>query len=116
VNRYLLAERLRMVIEDRLADHAKEVFDGFLAKKKIGLTPSPPYPGMITLKSPEGKIFNKNLYERIDRINGEERAFVERIDLGTLENIDFWVRNREKVDPFYIQGWRRGKFYPTSLR
>ena len=32
-----------------------------------------------------------------------------------MENIEFWVRNREKVDPFYIQGWRKGKFYPDFV-
>ena len=61
------------------------------------------------------KVFNKNLYERIDSINGEERSFVERIDLGALDNVDFWVRNREKIDPFYIQGWKKGKFYPDFV-
>ncbi len=115
VNRYLLAERMKLVIDDRLADHAKKVFNSLMAKKKIGLVSSLAYPATITLKSPVGKLFNKNLYERIDGINGEERAFVERIDLGVLDNIDFWVRNREKVDPFYIQGWRKGKFYPDFV-
>ena len=41
--------------------------------------------------------------------------FVERLDLDTLPNIDFWVRNREKKDPFYLQGWRRNKFYPDFV-
>lgn len=115
VNRYLLADRLKGVIDDRLADHAKKTFEVLMAKKKIGLALSPVYPAVITLKSPVGKMFNRNLYERIDGINGEERAFVERIDLGALDNIDFWVRNREKVDEFYIQGWRKGKFYPDFV-
>ena len=70
---------------------------------------------MIALKLPVPKVFNKNLYRRIDAINGEERGFVERIDLGALDNIEFWVRNREKVDPFYIQGWHKGKFYPDFV-
>lgn len=25
------------------------------------------------------------------------------------------MRNREKIDPFYIQGWRKGKFYPDFV-
>ncbi len=115
VNRYLFANRLKIVIEDRLADHAKKVFDGLLSKKKLNLSPSEEYPSTIMLKSPVGKVFNKNLYDRIDAINGEERAFVERLDLGALDNVDYWVRNREKIDPFYIQGWRKGKFYPDFV-
>ncbi len=115
VNRYLFASRLKTAVEDRLAEHAKKVFDSLISKKKITLTLSDAYPSTITLKSPVGKVFNKNLYDRIDAINGEERAFVERIDLSALDNIDFWVRNREKIDPFYIQGWRKGKFYPDFV-
>jgi superfamily II DNA or RNA helicase len=115
VNRYLFAARLKATIEDQLSVHAKKVFDGLLTKGKITLARSDMYPTTIILKSPVGKVFNKNLYDRIDTINGEERAFVERLDLGALDNIEFWVRNREKVDPFYIQGWRKGKFYPDFV-
>ena len=115
VNRYLLADRLSTVINETLESHTQKVFNGLLAKKKVGLVPSDSYPAMIALKSPVPKVFNKNLYERVDAINGEERSFVERIDLGALDNIEYWVRNREKVDPFYIQGWRKGKFYPDFV-
>lgn len=59
------------------------------------------------------KVFNKNLYERIDAINGEERGFVERIDLGVLENIEYWVRNPLKVDPFYIRDGAKESFILT---
>jgi len=48
-------------------------------------------------------------------VNGEESGFMKRIDLGALDNVEFWVRNREKVDPFYIQGWKKGKFYPDFV-
>ncbi|MDE2037777.1 MAG: DEAD/DEAH box helicase family protein [Patescibacteria group bacterium] len=115
VNRYLLADRLGTVITDRLESHARKNFDKLISSKKISTSVFDAYPDTIALKSPLAKVFNKNLYERIDAVNGEERGFVERMDLGTLDNIEFWVRNREKVDPFYIQGWRRGKFYPDFV-
>ncbi len=115
VNRYLLADRLGIVILEILENHTKSTFTRLIAKKKIILSPSDSYPATIALKSPVPQIFNKNLYERIDSINGEERGFVQRIDLGILENVDYWVRNREKVDPFYIQGWKKGKFYPDFV-
>lgn len=115
VNRYLFAERLGIVITERLEAYTRKAFIDLLAKKKLAVAEFEAYPATIALKSPVPKVFNKNLYERIDGINGEERGFVERIDLGVLDNIDFWVRNREKVDPFYIQGWRKGKFYPDFV-
>ncbi|HET8581505.1 MAG TPA: DEAD/DEAH box helicase family protein [Candidatus Paceibacterota bacterium] len=115
VNRYLLADRLGAVITDRLEVYAKKNFSKLLAAKKLSTSAFESFPATIALKSPVPKAFNKNLYERIDAINGEERGFVERIDLGTLDNIEFWVRNREKVDPFYIQGWKKGKFYPDFV-
>jgi superfamily II DNA or RNA helicase len=115
VNRYLLAERLGLLITERLETYTRKVYMDLLGKKRLIVAPFESYPATITLKSPVPKVFNKNLYERIDSINGEERSFVERIDLGALDNIDFWVRNREKVDPFYIQGWKKGKFYPDFV-
>lgn len=115
VNRYLLADRLSVVISEVLEKHTKKVFADLISKKKISVGLFEEYPSTIALKSPVPKVFNKNLYERIDGINGEERVFVERIDLGALDNIEFWVRNREKVDPFFIQGWRKGKFYPDFV-
>ena len=115
VNRYLLADRLNAVMNEILEAYTQKVFRGLLKKEEIKLGLFDSYPATIALKSPVPKVFNKNLYEKVDAINGEERGFVERIDLGALDNIDFWVRNREKVDPFYIQGWRRGKFYPDFV-
>ena len=115
VNRYLLADRLHSVISEILEGYTKKMFGTLMTKKKIELGLFESYPTTIALKSPVPKVFNKNLYERIDGINGEERSFVERIDLGALDNIEYWVRNREKVDPFYIQGWRKGKFYPDFV-
>lgn len=115
VNRYLFADRLGIVITDILETYTKKVFTDLLAKKKLVVKPFDSYPATISLKSPAPHVFNKNLYERVDAVNGEESGFMRRIDLGALDNVDFWVRNREKVDPFYIQGWKKGKFYPDFV-
>lgn len=115
VNRYLFADRLGVVITELLEAYTKKRFTELLGKKKLSVEEYDSYPPTIALKSPVPKVFNKNLYERIDGINGEERGFVERIDLGVLDNVEYWVRNREKVDPFYIQGWHKGKFYPDFV-
>ena len=115
VNRYLLSDYLNLVITQSLEKYAEGVYRTSLKNNKISVQEFEVFPSKIALKSPVAKIFNKNLYERIDPINGEERSFVERIDRGALDNIQYWVRNREKIDPFYIQGWKKGKFYPDFV-
>jgi len=115
VNRYVLAEKLSELIVSRLEEYAQKKFEVLLKKKKIGVKADAAFPDTILLKQPVPREFNKNLYECIDPLNGEESEFVERLDLDKLPNIKFWVRNREKVDPFYIQGWKRGKFYPDFV-
>ena len=115
VNRYLFLERLNQAINDALESYAKKQFDNSLSKKKISTKTFEKFPETITLKQEIPQEFNKNYYEKIDKLNKEELSFVERLDLDSLQNIDFWVRNREKQDPFYIQGWRRNKFYPDFV-
>lgn len=115
VNRYLLRDKLNEVINNVLEEYAKKRFDQFITKKKIGIKPFEAFPSTITLKQEIPQEFNKNYYEKIDKLNKEELNFIERLDLDALPNIKFWVRNREKQDPFFIQGWKKNKFYPDFV-
>ncbi len=115
VNRYVLADRMGEFINGVLEKYAKEKFDTLLQRKKISTKPFDAFPNTISLKQAVPQEFNRNYYEKIDKLNGEELSFVQRLDLDTLPNIKYWVRSREKVDPFYIQGWKRGKFYPDFV-
>lgn len=115
VNRYVLADQLSNFINDTLEKYAKDRFDQLSKKKKIAVKPFEAFSSSITLKQAVPNEFNKNYYEKIDKLNGEELEFVQRLDLDTLPNIKYWVRNREKIDPFYIQGWKKGKFYPDFV-
>lgn len=115
VNRYILLDRLGEAINSVLEKYAKNRFDQFVVKKKIITKSFENFPTTILLKQEIPQEFNKNYYERIDKLNKEELTFVERLDLDTLPNIEFWVRNREKQDPFYIQGWRKNKFFPDFV-
>ncbi len=115
INRYVLLEKLNELINLRLEEYAQKKFEAALKKKNIGVAARAAFPDTIMLKQPVPREFNKNLYEAIDPLNGEESDFVGRLDLDKLPNIEYWVRNREKIDPFYIQGWRKGKFYPDFV-
>lgn len=115
VNRHVLAERMAGHIDSVLEAHAKARFDAAMRAKKITAKPFDAFPDTIALKQAVPQEFNRNYYEKIDKLNSEELGFIQRLDLDTLPNIKYWVRNREKVDPFYIQGWRKGKFYPDFV-
>ena len=115
VNRFVLADRMSEFINGVLEKYAKEKFDALMQKKKIATKLFSAFPSTITLKQSIPQEFNKNYYEKIDKLNGEELSFVKRLDLDTLPNIKYWARSREKIDPFYIQGWRKGKFYPDFI-
>ena len=115
VNRYVLAEQLQVHIHNLLENYAKEKFESLLKKKKLVVKTFDAFSSSITLKQAVPQEFNKNYYKKIDKLNGEELNFVNRLDLDTLPNIKYWVRNREKMDPFYIQGWKKGRFYPDFI-
>ncbi len=115
VNRYVFCDKLASVIDGILAAYAKKSFDSLLAKKKITAQPFEPFPETITIEQEIPQEFNKNYYRKIDKLNKEELNFIERLDLDTLPNIEFWVRNREKKDPFFLHGWQKNKFYPDFV-
>lgn len=115
VNRYLFLDRLGAAINLVLEEYAKKQFDQSLVEKKIKAQSFETFPETIMLRQETPQEFNKNYYAKIDKLNKEELNFVERLDLDTLPNIEFWVRNREKQDPFFIQGWKKGKFYPDFV-
>lgn len=115
VNRYVFLERLGEAINNVLETYAKGRFDQFMSEQKISVKQFESFPTTITLKQEVPQKFNKNYYEKIDKLNQEELSFVERLDRDTLPNIEFWVRNREKQDPFFIYGWKKNKFYPDFI-
>ncbi len=115
VNRYVLADQLNNLIQNTLERYAKERFEKLLSKKKLVVKTFNAFLSSIVLKQAIPQEFNKNYYDKIDKLNSEELVFMNRLDLDALPNIKYWVRNREKTDPFYIQGWKKGKFYPDFV-
>jgi superfamily II DNA or RNA helicase len=113
INRYVLLLKLDEIINQRMENFAKASFEKFLKAGKISLCPSVKFPKTIFLNGESSEKFAKNYYGEIDGLNKEEQKFIGRIDL--MENVEFWVRNREKKDPFWIQGWRKGRFYPDFV-
>jgi len=115
INRYVLLSKLDEVINEILMDYAKKKFDKLIKEGKIKVKEVETFPEVITLSEEMPEEFNKNYYKIIDKLNKEEANFVRRLDLEHLPNIKFWIRNREKKDPFYLQGWQKNKFYPDFI-
>ena len=115
INRFVLLDVLSRVIQERIEFYTKTAFDKQLKSNSITLHSFESFPDQITLKQEVGKEFNRNYYEKIDKLNKEELLLVQRLDLDTIPNLKYWVRNREKLDPFYLQGWKKGKFYPDFI-
>lgn len=115
VNRFVFRDCLERVIENILVDHAKKQFDVLAKNGKITLKVFEKFPTTITLRGKIGEKFKKNYYEELDKVNSEELQFLQHLDSENFPNIKFWVRNRGKKDPFYIQGWKRNRFYPDFV-
>jgi len=114
VNRYVLLIQLSNLIDSVLKNYAKQKFDKLFKDGKIKIKSFEKFPEVITLSEELPEQFNKSYYKKVEKLNKEELNFLGRLDLDTLPNIDFWVRNREKKD-FYLQGWQRNKFYPDFI-
>jgi len=115
INRYVLLSKLDEVINNILVNYTEKQFNKLLTDGKIKVKEFDKFPETITLTEELSQEFNRNYYGKIDKLNKEELKFVERLDLDTLPNIIFWIRNREKKDPFYLQGYKRNKFYPDFI-
>ena len=115
INRYALLAKLDEVINEVLVKYSKNRFNKALKDGKIKVKEFDKFPEKITLSEELPQEFNKSYYLKVDKLNKEEAKFVERLDLEHLPNIKFWIRNKEKKDPFYLQGWQRNKFYPDFI-
>ena len=115
INRYVLLDKLNGIISQILENYAKKNFETSVKNKKITAKPFEPFPATMVVDQEIPQKFNKNYYQKIEKLNKEELNFVERLDLDTLSNIEFWIRNPEKKDLFYLQGWKRNKFYPDFV-
>jgi len=115
LNRSVLLEQLKELINSILVEYTKKRFQSLLKEEKIRLVNSDKFPEAITLSEELPQDFKRNYYYKIDKLNKEEQRFIERLDLDALPNIKFWIRNREKKDPFYLLGWQKNKFFPDFI-
>ena len=117
LNRYPLKEELDRQITKIMQEYAKIKFDDYIKQHKISLDIFEKFPEEIELtKEITNQDYNKSYYKKIEKLNKEEKAFINKLDLDELENINFWIRCRERQeDSFSLQGWENRNFYPDFV-
>ncbi len=115
INRFVLAEKLSDKVQSLIEVHTKKQFQKYLKSGDLKTKAFEAFPSSVLLSGETTSLFNKNYYKQVDGLNKEEQQFITRLDLDGLSNIKYWVRNREKKDPFYLQGWKKNKFYPDFV-
>lgn len=113
LNRFRLKEKILEEIANIIATYAKNTFTILDKNNDIDTTSAFYTPDEnILIARLSDERFQKHLFERAGVMNSEETEFAMRLD--SLENIEWWYRNREKED-FYLQGWKPNKFYPDYI-
>lgn len=115
VNRFVFKDFLKRKINEIIQNYTKKRFDELYKKGKFSLHKFEPFPPKIEISKKVNEKFKNNYYEELDPVNKEELEFLRRLDTELFDNMKFWIRSREKKDPFYIQGWRKNKFYPDFV-
>lgn len=117
LNRYPLKENLDRQISKLMENFAKKIFYELLKQKKIVLKTFEKFPEEIELtKEITDQDYKKSYYDKIEKLNKEEKAFIDKLDLEELENIKFWIRCRERQeDSFSLQAWENRNFYPDFI-
>ena len=111
--RYKIKESIERRIDEIVDGLTKTRFDGLLQKQMLVARGEHfVFGDNINLLYVSQENFNKHLYEKAGKMNGEELDFVGQ--LNVLENIYWWFRNPE-MSGFYIQGYKKQKFYPDFI-
>lgn len=113
VRRYQIKETIEGKINAVVYKLTKKKF-GELVKEKLLISRGEQFilGDTISLLQVSSESFNKHLYEKAGEMNKEELNFAERLD--ALQNARWWFRNPE-MSGFYIQGWKKQKFYPDFI-
>ena len=112
-HRYPIKESTERKINEIVDDLTGKKFDELVQKKLLVVAGEQFNLGeTISLLQVSSDSFDKHLYEKAGKMNTEEAEFAGR--LNASENLRWWFRNPE-MSGFYIQGWKKNKFYPDFI-
>lgn len=113
--KYHLAERARTLFNDYYLGTAKQGFYALMNRNTLTASPEVSFclPQNITLADVDKSYpYSKSLFERVDNLNGEERALVDILD--GMEEVTWWHRNADRGQ-FALHGWHPHNFNPDFL-
>ncbi|MFH1802269.1 MAG: DEAD/DEAH box helicase family protein [archaeon] len=110
--RQKVADKIKLEMET----YAKDKFNEHVKSKKVNLDFAYELPEEIEISEEMPVKYNKHYYDKVDKVNKEEKSFIDKLHLNDGENIESWVRCREKkADAVALQGWENRRFYPDFL-
>lgn len=113
INCYKLKDVIESQIDAMETTIAKKTFTELEDTDRISVdTIFQEFAEEIEIDNTSDDTFERHLYEKAGRLNSEELALALKID--QMDHIAWWYRNVEK-EGFYLQGWKRGKFYPDFI-
>lgn len=113
IRRYQIMESIKKKINKIVDDLTEKNFKELAKKQSLAVSGEQFSLGeTISLLQISPDNFDKHLYEKAGKMNKEELDFAGR--LNAFENIHWWFRNPE-MSGFYIQGWKKNKFYPDFI-
>lgn len=112
-HRYQIKEAIEKKIDEVVDDLTEKRF-GELLKKQVLASHGERFifGDSISLLQVSPDNFDKHLYEKAGKMNKEELDLAGKIN--SLENVFWWFRNPE-MSGFYIQAWKKQKFYPDFI-
>lgn len=112
-HRYPIKEAIERKINEIIDKLTEKRFNELLEKQLFSIRGEQfVFGDIISLSGVSQENFDKHLYEKAGKMNKEELDFASR--LNALENIYWWFRNPE-MSGFYIQGWKKQKFYSDFI-
>lgn len=112
-HRYQIKEAIEKKIDEIVDALTKKQFDELLKKRLLASRGENFIFGdRINLLQVAVENFSKHLYEKAGKMNKEELELAGKIDI--LDNVQWWFRNPE-ISGFYLQGWKKQKFYPDFI-
>ena len=101
--------------ENKLADKTKEQFMMLYKSRLFNIEKYYIFPESTLIYNDQTHYthYKKHLYMGIPEMNSEERLVADELEKS--DTVWWWCRNKEVAGYFFLQGWKKNKFYPDFI-